>query len=99
MEDKMDRLNGKVVLISGGARGQGAAEARLFASEGANVVIGDILDEDGELVAQSIGAPASYRPLDVADEAQWADLVAHAVAAFDRLDVLVNNAGIFRYSP
>jgi 3alpha(or 20beta)-hydroxysteroid dehydrogenase len=93
------RLDGKVAIISGGARGQGAAEARLFAAEGAKVVIGDILDEDGELVAKSIGAAASYRHLDVTDEAQWAELVAHAVATFDRLDVLVNNAGIFRYSP
>ena len=95
----MARLDGKVAIITGGARGQGAAEARLFASEGAQVVIGDILDEDGELVAKSIGPAASYRHHDVTHEAQWTDLVAHALATFGRVDVLVNNAGIFRYSP
>ena len=92
----MDRLAGKVALISGGARGQGEAEARLFTAEGAKVVIGDVLDEAGRKVAAEIGDAARYVRLDVTSEDDWAAIVAETVSAFGRLDVLINNAGIVR---
>ena len=93
----MGRLDGKVALISGGARGQGAAEARMFASEGACVVFGDILDDDGRMVEAEIrelGGQATYIHLDVTSEADWAAAVNRAVSEYGKLDVLVNNAGI-----
>ncbi len=95
----MGRMDGKVALISGGARGQGAAEARLFAQEGAKVVIGDLLDVDGMRVAAEItelGGEAVYVHLDVTREEDWRSAVQAAVSAFGKLDVLVNNAGIWR---
>lgn len=88
------RLADKVCLITGGARGQGAAEARLFAKEGARVWIADVLDAEGEELAAELAA--EYRHLDVSDEDQWASVVADLVAEEGRVDVLVNNAGIFR---
>ena len=91
------RLEGKVALISGGARGQGAVEAKLFASEGASVVIGDILDDLGRQVEAEIaesGGNATYVHLDVTSESQWNDAVAVAVERYGKLDILVNNAGI-----
>lgn len=93
----MARLDGKVALISGGARGMGECEARLFAREGAAVVIGDILDEEGEATAASIvadGGRSRYVRLDVTQEADWQAAVAQTVSQFGGLDVLVNNAGI-----
>jgi len=90
------RLAGKVALISGGARGQGAAEARLFCREGAKVVIGDVLEEAATKVAAEIGSAARSVRLDVTREEDWANAVALAQSAFGRLDVLVNNAGIVR---
>jgi len=87
------RLAGKVALISGGARGMGAATARLFVAEGAQVVIGDILPEVKETAA-SIGDGALAVTLDVTDETSWNDAVAQAEQRFGKLDVLVNNAGI-----
>jgi 3alpha(or 20beta)-hydroxysteroid dehydrogenase len=92
----MGKLDGKVALISGAARGQGEAEARLFADEGAHVVLGDVLDELGEKVAAEIGDAAVYRHLDVTDAAQWEAAVETAVSTFGKLDVLINNAGILR---
>ena len=91
------RLEGKVALISGGARGQGAAEAKLFAKEGARVVFGDILDQQGRQVEAEIlelGGEAVYLPLDVTSELDWQAAVAAAVDRFGKLDILVNNAGV-----
>jgi len=91
------RLAGKVALISGGARGMGAAEARLFAREGARVVIGDILEAEGKAVEAAIaakGGQAAFIRLDVAREADWAEAVSLAVDRFGALNVLVNNAGV-----
>ena len=90
----MGKLEGKVALITGAARGQGEAEARLFAAEGAKVVIGDVLDEPGKKVAESIGESAVYVHHDVADEESWKAAIGAALSKWNRLDVLVNNAGI-----
>ncbi|PPJ25755.1 3-alpha-hydroxysteroid dehydrogenase [Nocardia nova] len=90
----MGRLAGKIVLITGSARGQGEAEARLFAAEGATVVVTDIDHEDGAAVAKSLPGGAVYRPLDVTDREQWDDLAHYIDETFGVLDVLVNNAGI-----
>ena len=88
-------LAGKVALISGGgrARGQGAAEGRLFAAQGAKVILADMVDEEGERTAAGIDG-AEYAHLDVTSETEWDTLVADIVARHGRLDVLVNNAGI-----
>lgn len=93
------RLAGKVALITGAARGQGEAEARLFVEEGARVALGDILDEEGKQVAASLGAAATYLHHDVSQEESWRDFVASAREAFGRVDVLVNNAGIAHVAP
>src|SRR5919204_2521642 len=93
----MGRLDGKVALISGGARGQGATEAQLFAREGAKVVLGDILDAAGHQVEAEIraaGGDATYVHLDVSDEDSWCAAVTTAVNRYGKLDILVNNAGI-----
>ena len=93
----MGRLDGKVALISGGARGQGAAEARLFAGEGASVVLGDVLDDEGKKVEaeiQEAGGEAIFVHLDVTREADWRAAVENAVSRYGKLDILVNNAGI-----
>ena len=92
------RLDGKVALITGGARGQGAAEAKLFAAEGATVVITDVLDGEGEATAAAIDG-CRYLPQDVTDEGRWAEVVADVVANEGRLEVLINNAGIFLVKP
>jgi len=95
----MDRLTGKVALISGGARGLGAEFARALAAEGASVVIGDVLDDDGRELAAEIGESARFLHLDVRDFDAWNDAVAVAEQAFGRLDILVNNAGVVRNAP
>jgi len=93
----MGRLDGKVALISGGSKGQGAAEAKLFAQEGAKVVLADILDDEGKKIEAEInetGGEAMYLHLDVTSEADWAAAVRAAVDSYGKLDILVNNAGI-----
>jgi NAD(P)-dependent dehydrogenase (short-subunit alcohol dehydrogenase family) len=93
------RLHGKVALITGAARGQGAAEARLFAQEGAKVVLADVTDQEGIAVATEIaeeGADAIYVHLDVTNEAEWEAAIIETVSKFGKLDILVNNAGIWR---
>ncbi len=93
----MGRLDGKVAIISGGARGQGATEARMFAREGAKVVLGDVLDEEGKQVEAQInesGGDATYVHLDVTREGDWRSAVETAVGRYGKLDILVNNAGI-----
>jgi 3alpha(or 20beta)-hydroxysteroid dehydrogenase len=91
----MDRLKGKIILISGGARGQGAAEARLFVAEGARVVIGDVLEADGRRLAEELGPSAVFITQDVTREADW-DRALAAAEAFGGLHGLVNNAGIYQ---
>ena len=91
------RLENKVALISGGARGMGAAEARMFAREGAKVVIGDVLETEGRQVEAEInevGGECVFVHLDVTQEAEWQQAVESAVSRFGKLDILVNNAGI-----
>jgi 3alpha(or 20beta)-hydroxysteroid dehydrogenase len=89
----MGRLDNKVALITGGARGQGEQEARLFAAEGATVYLTDILDDEGRKVASDIGG--TYLTHDVTDEARWAEVVTSIISSSGKIDVLVNNAGIF----
>ena len=92
------RLQNKVALISGGSRGQGAAEARMFAREGARVVIDDVLDTEGRQVEAEInetGGECVFIHLDGTQESEWQRAVQTAVTRFGKLDVLLNNAGIF----
>jgi 3alpha(or 20beta)-hydroxysteroid dehydrogenase len=91
------RLDGRVALITGGARGQGEAEARLFHEEGASVVVADILDEEGAALAGSLGEGAEYVHLDVSDETQWAAAIDGIRQRHEHIDVLVNNAAILRF--
>jgi 3alpha(or 20beta)-hydroxysteroid dehydrogenase len=93
----MGRLDGKVAVITGGARGMGKAHARHFTAEGARVVIGDVLEEKGERVAAEIGGV--FVRHDVTSANDWSDAVEAAVRAYGRVDVLVNNAGILRHGP
>jgi NAD(P)-dependent dehydrogenase (short-subunit alcohol dehydrogenase family) len=97
-EARMDqKLAGKVAIVTGAARGQGAAEARLLAAAGASVVVADVLDGPGEALAaetRKSGGKAEFRHLDVAQEAPWADLVSHVRKAHGALHILVNNAGV-----
>ena len=93
----MGRLDGKVAIISGGARGMGAEEANLFAKEGANVVIGDILDDLGQQVetdCRAEGLDVAYTHLDVTSESDWDAIIALAEQRHGKVDILVNNAGI-----
>jgi 3alpha(or 20beta)-hydroxysteroid dehydrogenase len=95
----MGRLDGKVALITGGARGMGKSHVRHFVAEGARVVFGDILDDRGQHVADGLGAASCrYIHHDVTSEADWAAAVGLATRAFGRLDVLVNNAGVLRFA-
>ena len=91
----MNRLDDKVALISGAARGIGAETARLMVDGGAKVAIGDVLDERGRETARSLGDTAIYLHLDVTREEDWTAAVAATVGRFGKLDILVNNAGLF----
>jgi len=96
----MGRLDGKVALITGGARGMGKSHVRHFVAEGARVVFGDVLDDKGARVAAGLdGQSCRYIHHDVTSEEQWAAAVATAVDTFGRLDVLVNNAGVLQFAP
>jgi 3alpha(or 20beta)-hydroxysteroid dehydrogenase len=96
----MADLTGKVALITGGARGQGEAEARLFVERGARVVIADVLDDDAAKLAADLGQDRALAVhLDVSDPGQWADALGAATQAFGQVDVLVNNAGIYFQAP
>ena len=92
----MGRLEGKIALITGAARGQGAAAARRFVAEGARVMLTDVLDDQGKELAAELGA--EYCHLDVSDEDEWAEAIAFTVSTFGDITVLVNNAGILHFS-
>ena len=94
IEGSRGRLAGQVALVTGAARGQGAAEARLFVAEGAEVVIADVLEAEGRALASDLGAAAAFFLLDVRDQAAWVAAVAFAEARFGPLDILVNNAAV-----
>ncbi len=96
------RLENKVAFVSGGARGMGAAEAKMFAREGARVVIGDVLDEDGrqtEAEINELGGECLFVHLDVSSEESWISAIADTVNRFGKLDILVNNAGVVSWQP
>jgi 3alpha(or 20beta)-hydroxysteroid dehydrogenase len=93
------RLDGKVALITGGARGMGASHARAMIAQGAKVVLADVLDAEGAALAAEVGDAAHYVHLDVTDRDQWAAAVAAAVERYGKLNVLVNNAGIANFGP
>jgi 3alpha(or 20beta)-hydroxysteroid dehydrogenase len=95
----MGRLDGKVALISGGARGMGASHVERFVAEGARVVVGDVRDDEGQAVAAALGDAARYIHHDVTSESDWDAAVSLAVAEFGGLDILVNNAGILLFAP
>ncbi|WP_328327717.1 MULTISPECIES: SDR family NAD(P)-dependent oxidoreductase [unclassified Streptomyces] len=94
----MGKLDGRVVVITGAARGQGEQEARLFVAEGAKVLLGDVLDEQGSALAKELGESAAYVRLDVTQEADWNAAVQVAKETFGKIDGLVNNAGILRFN-
>lgn len=93
----MGRLDSKVAIITGAAQGMGAATARLFAAEGAKVVLGDVLVDRGEAVAAEIGGAAVFTRLDVRDESDWATAASVASDHFGAIDILVNNAGVMHW--
>ncbi|MFC4001965.1 glucose 1-dehydrogenase [Prauserella oleivorans] len=94
----MKRLEGRVALVTGAARGQGAAFARRLVSEGARVMVTDVNDVEGKETAAALGEAAAYQRLDVTDEDEWAAVVARTVEEFGALTILVNNAGLLHFS-
>lgn len=94
----MSRFENRVVIVTGGAQGMGAATARLFADEGAQVVVTDVAEEQGQALVAEIGSSAVFHQHDVSDESSWAALVAATLEQFGRIDVLVNNAGVLQFS-
>ncbi|PCI52280.1 MAG: 3-alpha-hydroxysteroid dehydrogenase [Moraxellaceae bacterium] len=95
----MTQLDGKVAIITGGARGQGEAEARLFVERGAKVVITDVLDDEGEKVSADLKDKALFLHQDVTQEESWTQVVKMTQEHFGKVDILVNNAGIIRLAP
>jgi len=95
----MKRFDNRAVIVTGGARGMGASHARGFVAEGANVVIADVLEQEGQTLADELGDQAIFSRLDVTNEKDWAATVAAAEDAFGPVSVLVNNAGIVRFGP
>jgi 3alpha(or 20beta)-hydroxysteroid dehydrogenase len=95
----MFSLDGKVAIVTGGGRGQGAEEAARFHQLGARVVLADVLDDDGAELASKLGDGAVYRHLDISDEEQWSGCIAGLMADWGRLDVLVNNAAVWSTAP
>ncbi|MET0888377.1 MAG: glucose 1-dehydrogenase [Mycetocola sp.] len=91
-----DRLSGKVAILTGGASGMGAAEAELFVSEGAQVILADLNEADGAALAERLGDRAEFVRLDVGEESEWTELVHHVESVHGRIDILVQNAGISR---
>lgn len=94
----MGRLDNKVALITGAARGQGAAAARRFVAEGAKVMLADVLADDGKALADELGSSAVFQSIDVSDEDSWREGVERLAAEFGRIDVLMNNAGVLHFS-
>ena len=94
-----DRLTGKVAVVTGGARGMGAATSTRFVAEGAKVLVTDVIDDEGEALAKDLGDAAAYRHLDVTRETEWTAAIADAEERFGKVDVLVNSAGILRAVP
>jgi len=90
----VNRLANKTAIITGAARGMGAATARLFVAEGARVLLSDVLDAEGEALASELGERACFRHHDVADEGGWQQVVRAALERFGAIDILVNNAGV-----
>ena len=88
------RLMGKVAVVTGAASGVGAATAKLFAAEGAKVVVSDILEKEGKALAKEIGGDARFHKLDVTDEVDWDTLVVETLSTYGRIDILINNAGV-----
>jgi 3alpha(or 20beta)-hydroxysteroid dehydrogenase len=95
----MKRFDNRTVIVTGGARGMGASHARGFVAEGANVVIADVLEQEGRTLADELGAHAIFCRLDVTSDRDWAATVAAAEDAFGPVSVLINNAGIVRFGP
>ena len=93
------RLTGRVAIVTGGARGMGAAHCRKLVEEGASVLVADVRDDEGDVLVKELGDAAAYAHLDVTDEGQWAEVVQMAVERFGSLHVLVNNAGIAAIEP
>ena len=94
----MKRLHDKIAIITGAAHGMGAATARVFAREGATVIVADVHESDGQAVAKELGGTASFHRLNVSIESEWQELVAAVIARHGRIDSLVNNAGIVHFS-
>jgi len=94
----MNRMSGKVAIITGGARGMGAATARAFAVQGASVIVADVLDAEGQELARQLDGAADFHKLDVAQEDEWLALVEETLSRHGRIDALVNNAGLVHYA-
>lgn len=94
----MGKIDGRVAIITGGARGMGSATAEMFVREGARVFITDVLDDEGAAVAKRLGNAASYHHLDVSNEKDWEKLIETISGQYDHIDVLVNNAATYFYA-